>query len=328
MMYRWKVKDNQRLDEFLRTEIPLVVDKSKIVSNSKIRRLIMAGCIKVNGAVCRNPSLILRPHTDLTADIDESKFFYEKKPDDIDFILTSDDVLYEDDYIIVVNKPAFYPSEPTIVKDRGNMHASVVKYLWAKNPSLRNPPYVGIMHRLDRETSGVLLFTKTRSVNPPVHDMFEKHTARKTYRAVCKRNRNAPERKINDTFSVENFIGRISCKSAECKIGLLQESKGGLYSRTDFRIADIKDNLYYIDCSLLTGRTHQIRVHLSLSGYPIVGDELYGGEKGFREYDGRIMLHAYSLKFPHPVTGEEMEVTAPIPQGFGEVSCREIRLLH
>ena len=317
MVYKWRVMEPERIDVLLRKKVPESLEGRLEVSNSKIRRLIMAGKVSVNGSQCRNPSFVLKNGATVSADIDEERFFFEKKPDDIDFELTDRDVLFEDDSIIVVNKPAFLPSEPTIVKDRGNMHASVIKYLWARNPSLRNPPYVGIMHRLDRETSGVLLFTKTRAVNPQVHDMFEHHTAVKTYRAVCTLKGAKKALKEGDSFTVDNFIGRISAKSAECRMGPLSESRGGQSARTDFTLKEVRDGLYYFDCILHTGRTHQIRVHLSQSGFPLCGDELYGGNGGFKEYGSRIMLHAFSLEFPHPVTGETIKVTAPLPEGFG-----------
>jgi len=319
MFCKWQSKDNERIDALLRREIPVALNKNIDVSNSKIRRLIMAGCVSVNGSLCRNPSFILRKNSIVTVNLDEKKFFYEKKPDDIDFELTEKDVLFEDDCIIVVNKPAFYPSEPTIVKDRGNMQAAVINYLWKKNPSLRNPPYVGIMHRLDRETSGVLLFTKTRSVNNAVHEMFEKHTAKKQYRAVCTYKGNSTKKdlfKEGNTFTVDNYIGRISPKSAECKIGVLSKDRGGQSAHTDFKTVGVNKQYYYIDCFLLTGRTHQIRVHLSSLGLPLVGDELYGGVKGFDECNDRIMLHACQLSFSHPVTKEIIVVNAPLPQGF------------
>ncbi|MCR5762752.1 MAG: RluA family pseudouridine synthase [Treponema sp.] len=315
----WTVSEPCRLDVFLRKEIPLLL--SGDISNSKIRRFIMSGNILVNGFQCRVPSYDLHKGAVVAASIDECKFFYEKKPDDIDFILTQQNVLFEDEYLIVVNKPAFLPTEETIVNGRGNMHQAVVDYLWKKNPSLRNPPYAGIMHRLDRETSGVLLFTKTRSVNSEVHDMFERHSAKKTYRAVCTLTETFSKRKsftetVPDSFSVDNYIGRVSPKSQACKMGILSKDRGGLHSHTDFFVAGRKNGLFYIDCRLLTGRTHQIRVHLSLSGLPIIGDELYGGTKGFDVLNCRIMLHARSLLFPHPVTKEIMEIEAPYPEKF------------
>ena len=173
------------------------------------------------------------------------------------------------------------------------------------------------MHRRDRETSGVLLVTKTRQVNKAVSDMFQNHSAVKIYRAVACQGRIACRHPVamningQKQFVIENFIGRVSAKSARCRIGVLPESKGGQYAKTEFELLGEKNGLFYFICRLFTGRTHQIRVHLSRAGYPLLGDELYGGES----YD-RIMLHAMSLEFPHPVTGKLMKVEAPLPEGF------------
>ncbi len=315
----WTVRKKSRLDLFLRDMIPSVLnDGTDAVSNSKIRRLIMAGVISVNGKQCRVPAFDLHSGSLVEAFIDEAKFFYEKRPDDIAFTLESENVLYEDDSLIVVNKPAFFPTEETIVKGRGNMHQAIIDYLWKKNPSLRNPPYVGIMHRLDRETSGVLLFTKTRAVNKAVHDAFESRLVSKEYRAVCSVSAGKEHSFVfgKKTFTVECSIGRVSPSSQACKMGIVPEQRGGQYSKTVFTLAAEQDGLYYVDCKLFTGRTHQIRVHLSHSGLPIVGDNLYGGTNGILELGNRIMLHSAKLSIPHPVTGELLEVTAPLPQGF------------
>lgn len=316
----WTVDEKCRLDEFLRIHLPLLFEgEEKNVSNSKIRRLIVAGCIFVEGRQCRIPSFMLKPKSKVCAEIDEDRFFFEKKPDDLDFTLTEENVLFEDDSIIVVNKPAFIPTEGTIVESRKSMHSCVVEYLWKKNPSLRNPPYAGIMHRLDRETSGVLLFTKNRQVNKAVSDMFQNHSAVKTYRAVSSFSAGRTSSMGNSrslmskgsSFTVENFIGRISAKSAACRMGELSEGRGGQYAKTRFTVVDVKEGKFFIECRLFTGRTHQIRVHLSLKGLPILGDTLYGGTS-----HERIMLHAMSLEFPHPVTGQNMKVESPLPDGF------------
>ena len=304
----------QSLYDFLKielTKIPELWDKE--VSNSKIRRLIVAGCVCVNGRVVTRPGFELRGKSFIDCDMDFEKFFFEKQPDDIVFTLTEKDVLFEDEYIICVNKPAFLPVEQTIVGNRKNLHDCVVDYLWKKNPSLRNPRYAGIMHRLDRETSGVILFTKQRTANKSIFEQFEKHTITKTYIAVAC---GEPKKK---TFTVENYIGRVSSKSQAAKWGSLPESRGGLYAKTSFvclplqrnnlktaSLSSMKNNceLCIVNCKLYTGRTHQIRVHLSESGYPLLGDTLYGG----RNYS-RIMLHSDKLVFKHPVSGEEMIVT-------------------
>lgn len=327
MKRSWTVpseSSGERLDLFLRRELPLLFQQGEKLSNAKIRRLIVAGGCAVDGRQCRRPAFVLRAGSRVSVDIDEEKLFYEKDNGDVAFTLEEQDVLYEDDVLLVVNKPPFLPSEGTIVEGRASMHQAAVDYLWRKNPSLRNPPYVGIMHRLDRETSGALLFTKTRQVNKAVHNLFEGRSIRKQYRAVASvpagrlRGLSLPYR-----FSVDDHIGRVSPKSQACRMGEVPEAKGGLHAHTDFTIVQADGDVCYIDCTLGTGRTHQIRVHLSLSGFPIVGDSLYGGPDGFSTNGGRIMLHAGILEFPHPLSGNSIRCEAPLPPLFGPAPSAE-----
>ena len=328
MKFTFRIESKSRLDIFLRSELAQTVsayiEKSAAVSlsNSKIRRMIVAGAVSVDGLQIRRPSYELLRGQTVCIEFDEEKFFFEKQADDIAFEMTAADVLYEDEDLIAVNKPAFLPTEETIVggEKRDCLHAAVVRYLWAKS-ALRNPPYVGIMHRLDRETSGVILFTKTRSVNAAVHEMFEKRAVQKIYRAVCTVSEKAGHVQLSrvveedSTFFVENHIGRISPKSARAKWGALNAAQGGLYARTDFTVLErtvIGGNpVVQIEARPLTGRTHQIRVHLASIGLPILGDTLYGAP----EYT-RTMLHAQSLTFQHPVSGKAITVSAPLPNEF------------
>ena len=328
MKFTFRIESKSRLDIFLRSELAQTVstyiEKSAAVSlsNSKIRRMIVAGAVSVDGLQIRRPSYELLRGQTVCVEFDTEKFFFEKQADDIAFEMTAADVLYEDGDLIDVNKTAFLPTEETVVggEKRDCLHAAVVRYLWAKS-ALRNPPYVGIMHRLDRETSGVILFTKTRAVNAAVHEMFEKRAVQKIYRAVCaiseKTGRTQESLRLEEdsTFFVENHIGRISPKSARAKWGALNATQGGLYARTDFTVLErtviggipaVK-----IEARPLTGRTHQIRVHLASVGLPILGDALYGAP----EYT-RTMLHAQRLTFQHPVNGKTITVSAPLPEGF------------
>ena len=328
MKFTFRIESKTRLDIFLRLALADAVSgsckKSSIIelSNSKIRRMIIAGAVSVDGLHIRRPAYELLRGQTVCIEFDKEKFFFEKQADDIAFEMTAAAVLYEDEDLIAVNKPAFLPTEETIVggEKRDCLHTAVVRYLWAKS-ALRNPPYVGIMHRLDRETSGVILFTKTRAVNAAVHEMFEKRAVQKIYRAVCaiseKTERTQESRRLEkgSTFFVENHIGRISPKSARAKWGELLAERGGLYARTDFTVLTrgiiVGNPVVQIEARPLTGRTHQIRVHLASIGLPILGDALYGAP----EYK-RTMLHAQHLTFQHPVSGKTITVSAPLPEGF------------
>lgn len=294
-----------RLDELLRNQLPKA-------SNSKVRRLIIAGAVSVNGRVITRPAFELVRGSAVNVQFDSEKFFYEKQPDDVEFEVTDQTVLYEDENYIFIDKPAFFPVEQTITGNRDNLHDAVVDYLWKRNPTLRNPPYVGIMHRLDRTTSGVIVFTKNRAVNKTVSELFQSHTLTKKYLAVCPAD--APNRHAElvsasastfpTTFTVELFMSRISPKSQTAKWGQVPESKGGQYSKTEFRVLKqiiIEDKpCLLVECTLFTGRTHQIRVHLASRGLPVLGDTLYGGQPAERIYlhSCELTCELFSVKSP------------------------------
>lgn len=283
----------------------------------------MSGSVTVNGRQIMRPAFELHGKTDLTVNFDSEKFFSEKQPDDIKFELSDKDVLFEDENLIFINKPAMFPVEQTVTGNRANLHDELVRYLWKRNPSLKNPPYAGIMHRLDRGTSGVILFTKNRSINKAVSDIFQSHDFIKKYFAVvekqtgktgknvenhktrfskCETDKNY-FRKAGDVFTVEKFIGRVSGKSQAGKWGSLPESRGGQYSKTSFKIlkeCEIEGkDCFLIECTLYTGRTHQIRVHLSEEGMPVLGDILYGGGAAKRMYlhEARLSANSGELNF-------------------------------
>ena len=296
-----------RLDELLRKKLPQYFGDEAPVSNSKIRRLIIAGAVFSDGAQRRIPSYTVKKGSRIAVKIDREKFFYEKQNGDISFELSEKSILYEDDFLIIVDKPAFFLTEPTIAGNRGNMHDAVISWLWKENPSLRNKPYAGIMHRLDRTTSGVLLFTKQRAVNARMHELFGSGGVKKTYRALAAK----PLVPLEASFSVESRIARIGGGGVWGEVG----DGRGRFARTDFTVlgecARGGKKLLKIEARPITGRTHQIRIHLASRGMPIFGDERYGGEK-----DERLFLHAYSISFPHPLSGDMLTVCAKLPEGF------------
>ena len=291
---RFSTENKIRLDEFLRKELPQCKQLAgQELSNSKIRRLIVAGAVSVNGRIVNRPAFELRGRSEVVVVLDVEKFFFEKQPDDAKFEVTEASVLYEDDNLIFLDKPARFPVEQTITGNRTNLHDSLVDFLWRRTPSLRNPPYAGIMHRLDRETSGVILFTKTRASNAGISEIFQKHTLNKQYLAVVE---DTGKLREGDSFTVEMFMNRVTGKSQQGKWGEVPESRGGQFSKTDFRVLKKitieGHHCLLLECTLYTGRTHQIRVHLSSRGLPILGDCLYGGVPASRMY-----LHASRLAF-------------------------------
>ena len=314
---RFQTEKKLRLDEFLRQELPFCRQLSGYkLSNSKIRRLIVASAVSVNGRTVTRPAFELRGKSELIVKLDLEKFFFEKQPDDVSFEMSEQAVLYEDDDLIFVNKPADFPVEQTITGNRANLHDAVVDFLWRRNPELRNPPYVGIMHRLDRTTSGVIVFTKTRAVNKEVSELFQSHNLTKEYLAIVETPDTGsrlgetchPGLDPGDSFTVELYMNRITGKSQQGKWGELPESRGGQYSKTDFQILKKLTvegrSCLLLECTLYTGRTHQIRVHLASRGLPILGDTLYGGQQAKRLY-----LHSSHLAFE--LNEKKYEIKAP-----------------
>lgn len=325
-------KKNSRLDDFLRENLPSALCEfldskhQKKLSNSKIRRLLFSGTVFVENRVVKNPAFVLTDSSRVKILLDEEKLFFEKQNDDIEFSLSEKDIIFEDDFLLAVNKPSGLPSEKTFLESRASLFDAVQEYLCEKNPD--GEPYCGMVHRLDKGTSGVILFAKKKSVNAALHEMFgggEGREAKKIYLALCTKNiagsagaflRGAKnlEREIDferDEFSVRNFLGRVSKKSKEAKFGEVPESCGGKFARTDFRILEKSAGKILVQARLFTGRTHQIRAHLSQCRMPIFGDTLYGGESA-----RRIFLHARTLELPHPCTGEILKLRAPIPKEF------------
>lgn len=373
------VQSAATLNDFLRQELPKALQgqnaasEKAALSNSKIRRLLFSGNVMVAASperkasqaqnarggffVCKNPAFILKKNARVKVLYDQEKFFYEKPNDDIKFELDESRVLYEDEAIIVVNKPPRFPTEATFAKDRDNLRAAAIRYLHKKIGLDKNPPYCGVVHRLDRDTSGVILFSKQRAANAALFAAFDSsrleegganvagkaekaagslglgrdyikdkngaalfglannlRAAKKIYVAVC-----APAAlsglesslRIGSSFSVQNYLGRVSLKSQAAKWGFVPKEKGGKFARTDFKVLDEKDGRLFVQAELFTGRTHQIRVHLSQKGLPILGDQLYGGAQA-----ERIFLHALSLELPHPLTGKLLRFEAPLPPEF------------
>lgn len=305
-----------RLDEFLSRTLPPELEKitgSSDASKSKIRRLIVAGAVSIDGNKVRRAEWTLKKGAAVQVRLDTEKFSFEKQNGDIAFELTAERILFEDDSIIVIDKPAGFPTEATIVGSRDHLHASVKRFLAQRDGTRRADiePYVGLHHRLDRDTSGVILFSKQRIVNATLHRIFLEHLAKKKYQALTARPNKLPPK----AFSVDDCLARISPKSAPGKWGAALE--GGEKAHTDFTLIGNYPHGLHIEARPLTGRTHQIRVHLASLGMPLLGDALYVGPSTLNGISvPRAMLHAASLSFPHPCSGAIINVSAPLPADF------------
>lgn len=222
------------------------------------------------------------------------------------------EVLFEDKYVIAANKPAFV--------DHEKFSQSVQHYLKRQNRG-EALPYLGQMHRLDKETSGVMIFTKKKSANP-LADQFRDHSLQKVYLALVHGEVNLETGKIGKPIEKGHFEEgrkvRINARSPEAKQAL-----------TEFRVMERYNGFTLLKVWIKTGRTHQIRVHLADMGHPLIGDKLYGETKDKKPVPVKInrqALHADQLTFRHPVTKKKIQVQAPIPQDLGKLidKLREI----
>lgn len=221
--------------------------------------------------------------------------------------ITDRDVLYEDNHLIAINKRA---GDIVQVDETGDepLDEKVKKYL-AKKYSKPNGAFLGVVHRLDRPVSGVILFAKTSKALDRVNAMFKGREMKKTYWAVV-RNRPVPESGNLVHWLVKNPKKNVTTPYTE-------EMKGGLRAELNYRLIGELNGYYLIEVDPITGRPHQIRVQLSTLGCPIVGDNKYGYPRGSLKKS--ICLHAKRLQFIHPVRKEPVDIIAPLPKdGFWE----------
>jgi 23S rRNA pseudouridine1911/1915/1917 synthase len=302
-----KLTASKRLDQALGDWLPEALGRP--ISKSKVRKLIMAGAVRLHGRPVRIASKVVSAGTMIEAHIDVSKLFEDSTSRDTKFELTSDRVLFEDEDLIVIDKPAGLPLHPTADEARDNLVAGVHRFLSRRDGIAET--YLGIHQRLDRDTSGVVLFTKSKRVNAAVGEIFSSHKVVKIYQALTV----APQKKIPKEWTIKNYLGKVSSKSKRAKYGVVETD--GDRAETCFRVISEYARGVRIEAIPKTGRTHQIRVHLSEYGLPILGDDLYG-TSGDRA--PRLMLHAAELRFPHPMTGRQIAVKSPLPEDFQKCS--------
>ncbi len=291
-----------RMDQYL-TEV--LAD----ISRSKIQVSIRNGDITLDGKSVK-PGTILTGGEAISGDI--------SKPSDVNLVKQEMalDLLYEDDAIVVINKPAGLVVHP----GSGNIDGTLVNGLLYHfcNLSGINPGRPGIVHRLDKDTSGVIIVAKTDQAHANISEQFELRKVTKKYLAIVW-GKSPEEGQIEGNIKRHN-TNRIKFEMTENK---------GRFSKTKFRTEYYSPPFSYVTMKPETGRTHQLRVHFSHAGNPIVGDELYGGgSKRIKSYHtkytamckrvlkelARTALHAKSLTLRHPESSEFMTWTAPLPE--------------
>jgi 23S rRNA pseudouridine1911/1915/1917 synthase len=311
---RLRATGSKRLDDALLERLPEALGRA--VSKAKVRKLIMAGAVYLNGRPVRVASKPLFAGATIEAAIDLGKLFEDSTSRDQKFELTPDRILYEDDDLFVIDKPPGIPAQPTVNEDRDNLFAAVGRFLSRRDRVAK--PYVGVHQRLDRDTSGVVLFTKTQRLNAAVAEIFSKRRSVKIYQALTVPP-SGSRQKLQREWTIRNYLGKISSKGKRARYGAVDPA--GDLAETSFRLVAEHPHGLHIEAIPKTGRTHQIRVHLSEYGLPILGDDLYcpDNHPACAESAPRLMLHAARLTFPHPITTREISVESPLPADF--VQC-------
>ena len=221
--------------------------------------------------------------------------------------ITDKDILYEDNHLIAINKRA---GDIVQVDETGDesLDEKVKKYI-AKKYDKPNGAFLGVVHRLDRPVSGVILFAKTSKGLDRMNQLFKSRDIQKTYYAVVRKRPELPEGNLVH-WLVKNPQKNVTRAHD-------QEVQGSLRSELNYKLIGEKDGYYLIEVNPITGRPHQIRVQLATLGTPIVGDNKYGYPRG--SLKNSISLHARRLRFIHPIKKEPVEIVAPLPKdGFWE----------
>ena len=280
-------EEGKRLDSFLSLELE--------ISRSKVQKLIKEGKVFVNGKVV-NSSYQVRVDDEIEVN-DELDYEINVEPEDIPL-----DIVYEDDDLIIINKKSGMVVHPA----PGHYTGTLVNALLYKYGKLTGDKFrPGIVHRLDKDTSGLMIVAKNEEMLEKLSKMISKKEVERKYLAIV-------DGLIkHDTGTIDAPIGRDLNNRQKMAVTDIN-SKDAI---THFKVLERFNNNTLIECILETGRTHQIRVHLSYIGFPINNDPLYG--KGKCTEFGQ-MLHSYSIKFKHPRTGKDISYTVDAPKEFND----------
>jgi len=278
-----------RLDQFLRQELPEH-------SRAFLQKLIEQGHVVVNGGAVK-ASYKVRAGDKVRVEIPPPRPL-ATQPEEIAL-----DVLFEDDDLIVVNKPAGLVVHPAAGNYEHTLVNALLHHCRGALAGIGGVERPGIVHRLDKGTSGCIVVAKTDFAHKALVAQFKSREVKKTYRAVCWGKLARPSGRI------ETVIGR----SERDRKKMSANVSRGRPAVTDYRVLKQFADFALVELHIHTGRTHQIRVHMAHIGHPIVGDATYGRARSMNISVARPLLHAYKLGFTHPRSQEFVEFTAPVP---------------
>lgn len=280
-----------RIDRYLTEQCPEL-------SRSYIQKLLKDQKVKADHKTVK-ANYKVQPGQEIVVEIPDAEPL-DIQPEDIPL-----DILYEDPYLLVVNKPKGMVVHPAAGHTGGTLVNAVMAHCGENLSGINGVLRPGIVHRIDKDTTGALLVCKTDEVHRGLAEQLKEHSIKRRYRAIVRGNLK------EDTGTIEGPIGRHPTDRKKMAINY----KNGKDAVTHYKVLERFGQYTYVECRLETGRTHQIRVHMSSIGHPLLGDTVYGSGKDPFHLEGQT-LHAMILGFIHPITGEYMEFSAPLPEYF------------
>jgi 23S rRNA pseudouridine1911/1915/1917 synthase len=265
-------------------------------SRNYLQQLIEAGVVQLKGLVVTKTSTKVKAGDELSIELRPTLQSQAFKPEAMAL-----DIVFEDPYLMVINKPAGLVVHPA----PGNWSGTLLNGLLAYDTQASFLPRAGIVHRLDKDTSGLMVVARQRQVMDQLVDLIAARTVSREYIALAHGAWQGAK-----TRQVDAAIGRDTRNRLRMAVVDLEKSSGKTAS-TVVTLLHNAERHCLVKCKLHTGRTHQIRVHMAFLGHPLVSDELYGGAAGGGLH--RQALHAYRLAFEHPVTSAKMEFRSPLP---------------
>jgi len=274
-----------------------ISDQCSELSRTLTRKYIDIGGVHLNGRRVRKCSLAVNRGDKIEIFIDG----FDLSP----FRLNDKDIIYQDSYIIVINKPSQIESQPTPARYKGTLYEALTLRL--QDPfRLHLKPTLGMVQRLDRDTSGVMIFSIHKNAHKTLTEMFTQRLATKKYLALVSG--------VLDPDQGE-FTSSLAKNRATNKMKTVE--KGGKVAVTRYRTLHQFENSTLVEVDIPTGRMHQIRVHFSEAGHPLVGDVRYGYDESLIATEvTRTMLHSWTLDCQHPVTKKKVQFKASLPDDF------------
>lgn len=320
----------KRLDKAIARDVP----EEATLSRSRLVKLLAEGAVKLNGVVVSDQKGKVKEGDRIEITVEEATEI-ELKAEDIPL-----DVIYEDDELIVVNKPVGMVVHPAPGSPSGTLVNALMHHCGESLSGIGGEKRPGIVHRIDKDTSGLLVVAKSDKAHQGLAKQFEKHTVERKYNALVYGAPDPMDPRLrgvkgvsfegSNILRITTLLGRHKTDRQKQAVSFTE----GRHAITRARVLDLfgtPPQLALVECWLETGRTHQIRVHMAHAGHGLVGDQTYGGRRKLNhkalsesareavDHFPRQALHAAVLGFVHPVSGEEIRFEAPLPDDMQQL---------